>query len=229
MTGDMDLKKLDKNKRSVLILANGYEQPIEGRAVMKVSRDSQTHKIVVNVVKGQGYEPILCKQMLTDMGMIQILDSDQQLRVRVVTSGSDHLMQEFNDVFEGLGMLEGQYTIVTDKSVKPVVHPTRRLPIALIDQVAQEKLDEMVKDGIIAKVHQPTDWVSVMLAVRKPTTGPDGKADIRICLDPKYLNRAIKGEHFPMPTIEEVATRLNGAKIFSVFDVDFQWILASRT
>ena len=61
VTGDMDRKKLDKNKRSVLILANGYEQPIEGRAVMKVSRDSQTHKIVVNVVKGQGCEPILCK------------------------------------------------------------------------------------------------------------------------------------------------------------------------
>ena len=76
----------------------------------------------------------------------------------------------------------------------------------------------MVKDGIIAKVHQPTDWVSSMLAVRKPTTGPDGKADIRICLDPKDLNSAIKREHFPMPTIEEVATRLNGAKIFSVFD-----------
>ena len=78
VTGDMDLNKLDKNKRSVLILANGYEQPIEGRAVMKVSRDSQTHKIVVNEVKGQGYEPILCKQTLNDMGMIQILDSDQQ-------------------------------------------------------------------------------------------------------------------------------------------------------
>ena len=60
---------------------------------MKVSRDSQTHKIVVNVVKGQGYEPILCKQTLTDMGMILILDSDQQPRVSVVTAGSDHLMQ----------------------------------------------------------------------------------------------------------------------------------------
>ena len=80
VTGDMDLNKLDKNKRSVLILANGYEQPFEGRAVMKVSRDSQTHKIVVNEVKGQGYEPILCKQTLNDMGMIQILDSDQQPR-----------------------------------------------------------------------------------------------------------------------------------------------------
>ena len=76
----------------------------------------------------------------------------------------------------------------------------------------------MIKDDIIAKVDQPTDWVSSMLAVRKPTMGQDGKADIRICLDPKDLNGAIKRENFPMPTVEEVATRLNGAKVFSVFD-----------
>ena len=149
--------------------------------------------------------------------MIKILDSDQNPWVRVLTAGCDPLLQQFNDVFEGLGKLEGQYTIVTDPSVKPVVHSPRQLPVALIDQV-QEKLDNMVKDDIIAKVDQPTDWVSSMLAVRKPTMGQDGKADIRICLDPKDLNGAIKREHFPMPTIEEVATRLNGAKIFSVFD-----------
>ena len=76
----------------------------------------------------------------------------------------------------------------------------------------------MVKDDIIAKVDQPTDCVSSMLAVRKPSLGPDGKADICICLDSKYLNGAIKREHFPIPTIEEVATRLNGAKVVSVFD-----------
>ena len=201
----------------MLVLANGFEQPIEGRAMVRVGRGTQTHKLVVNVVKGQGYEPILCKQALIDMGMIKILDSDQKPRVNVVTAGCDPLLQEFNDVFEGLGKLEGQYTIVTDLSVKPVVHPPRRFPVALIDQV-QEKLDNIVKDDIIAKVDQPTDWVSSMLAVRKPTLGPDGKVDIRICLDPKDLNGAIKREHFPMPTIEEVATRLNGAKIFSVFD-----------
>jgi hypothetical protein len=141
----------------------------------------------------------------------------EKSRVNVVTAGCDPLLQEFNDVFEDLGKLEGQYTIVTDPSVKPIVHPPRRLPVALIDQV-QEKLDNMVKYDIIAKVDQPTDWVSSMLAVRKPTLRPDGKVDIRICLDPKDLNGAIKREHFPMPTIEEVATRLNGAKIFSVFD-----------
>ena len=80
VTGDTELKQLDKNKRSVLVLANGYEQPVEGRAMMSVSCGTQTHKLVVNVVKGPGYEPILCKQALIDMGMIKIFDSDQKPR-----------------------------------------------------------------------------------------------------------------------------------------------------
>ena len=57
-----------------------------------------------------------------------------------------------------------------------------------------------------------------LLCENRPCMGPDRKADICICLDPKYLNGAIKREYFPIPTIEEVATRLNGAKIVSVFD-----------
>lgn len=51
-----------------------------------------------------------------------------------------------------------------------------------------------------------------MVAVPKP----DGR--MRICLDPKELNEAIKREHYQIPTIEEVATRLHGAKLFSVLD-----------
>ena len=76
----------------------------------------------------------------------------------------------------------------------------------------------MTTDGIIEQVNQPTDWVSSMLVVSKPSTEADGESKIRICLDPRDLNVAIKRAHFPMPTIEEIATRLHGAKVFSVFD-----------
>ena len=38
-------------------------------------------------------------------------------------------------------------------------------------------------------------------------------------LDPKDLNKAIKRENYPLPTIEEVATRMAGAKVFSILDV----------
>ena len=50
-----------------------------------------------------------------------------------------------------------------------------------------------------------------MVAVIKPNK-------IRICLDPRDLNEAIKREHYQMPTIEEVATRLNRAKLFTVLN-----------
>ena len=88
----------------MLVLANANE----GRAVVGVSRGSQTHKMVMNVVKGQGYEPILCKKTLIEMGMMKILDSDQKPRVSiVVNAGCKGLLQVFNDVIEGLGKLEG--------------------------------------------------------------------------------------------------------------------------
>ena len=45
-----------------------------------------------------------------------------------------------------------------------------------------------------------------------------GETKIRNGLDPRDLDVAIKREHFSMPTIEEIATMLKGAKLFSVFD-----------
>ena len=44
------------------------------------------------------------------------------------------------------------------------------------------------------------------------------KKQIWICLDPRDLNKAIKRNHFNMPTIDDVLPRLNGAKVFSILD-----------
>lgn len=33
--------------------------------------------------------------------------------------------------------------------------------------------------------------------------------DLRICLDPKELNLAIKREHFRLPTLDEIISRLS--------------------
>ena len=47
---------------------------------------------------------------------------------------------------------------------------------------------------------------------------PNGK--VRLCLDPRDLNKAIQREHYPtrMQTVEEVAAELSDAKVFSVLD-----------
>ena len=61
----------------------------------------------------------------------------------------------------------------------------------LKDKVKAElcRVEEM---GIITKVEQPTKWVNPIVVVRKPN------GDVRICLDPVDLNKAVKREHYPL-------------------------------
>ena len=71
----------------------------------------------------------------------------------------------------------------------------------------------MVKAEIIRPVSTPTSWISSLVIVAKA----NGK--LRLCIDPKDLNTAIRREIYHLPTIEEIATRLKGAKYFTVLDV----------
>ena len=42
---------------------------------------------------------------------------------------------------------------------------------------------------------------------------PDG--DIRICLDPSELNKAIQRQHFAVPTVEQLFAKIGKAKFWS--------------
>ena len=68
----------------------------------------------------------------------------------------------------------------------------------------------MVKQGIIVPVDEPTDWVNSLVVWEKPN------GSLRICLDPKDLNKAIKREHYPVPTVEMVTNRLQDATVFPI-------------
>ena len=118
---------------------------------------------------------------------------------------------EYPDVFQGLGRLKDSYSIETDESVRPVVHAPRRVPVPVREKV-RKKPDELESDGVLTPVTEATDWVSSMVTAQKPSR------QIRICLDPEDLNRAMKREYYPMPTIEEVSTRLKNALLFTVLD-----------
>ena len=47
---------------------------------------------------------------------------------------------------------------------------------------------------------------------------PDGS--LRICMDPKHLNKNLKREHYQLPTFEEISMRLSNAKVFSKLDAN---------
>ena len=175
------------------------------------------HRLFFNVLQGK-YTPILSLDASDGMGVLKIKDSDpldyvynthDAVQAKKLTDCT--VKAEYPDVFQGLGRLKDSYSIETDGSVRPVVHAPRRVPVPVREKV-RKKRDELESDGVLTPVTEATDWVSIMVIVQKPS------GQIRICLHPKDLNRSIKREYYPMPTIEKVSTRLKNARLFTVLD-----------
>ena len=58
----------------------------------------------------------------------------------------DELLEEFHDVFEGVGCFEGEHHITTTPRLKPTIHATRRFALPLMPKLKTE-LDRMVAYG----------------------------------------------------------------------------------
>ena len=80
--------------------------------------------------------------------------------------------------------------------------------VALKEKLKQE-LEKLQHLGIIKKVTEPTPLVSSLVTARKPN------GQLRVCLDPKDLNEALKRSHYPTPTIDGILPELGRAKVFS--------------
>ena len=125
------------------------------------------------------------------------------------------LIQEYSDVFTGIGKLKNfKVHLHIDPSVKPVVQPTRRIPFAIRNRVEVE-LKHLEDSDIIEPTTGPTPWVSPIVVFPKPNQ-PD---KIRLCVDMRMPNQAIQREHHPQPVIDDLITDLNGAKYFSKLDL----------
>ena len=93
--------------------------------------------------------------------------------------------------------MEDDLHLEMDQSLTAVRLPLRKLPIAVMNKV-QAELQRLTMDGIITPVTGSTAWISPLLVVMKP----DGS--VRICIDPKPLNKALKLNHYPLPVFPKV-------------------------
>ena len=66
--------------------------------------------------------------------------------------------------------------------------------------------------GVIVPMDGPSKWVSSMVVTEKPNN------KIRVCLDPRDLNKAILREHYKIPTADEVFSQMHEAKYFTKLD-----------
>ena len=72
-------------------------------------------------------------------------------------------MKEFTDVFEGTG----KYHLELDENATLIVHPPRKVPVAIKERLRNE-LERLTKIDIIKPVSTPTPWVSSLVTVVKP-------------------------------------------------------------
>ena len=170
-----------------------------GEVTLNINREGQEqHFLKFQVVEGKS-KPLLSAETCENLGLLKInCESTPQVNsmseVKPLLK-KEKILQDYKDVFEGLGNIG---------------KAPRRLAVTLHKEV-KAKLEELEKKNILVKETEPSDWISSMVVVAKP-----GK--IRICLDPKDLNKGIRRPKYQLPTLEEVLSKLSKAKVFTTLD-----------
>ncbi|UYV66480.1 hypothetical protein LAZ67_4001837 [Cordylochernes scorpioides] len=178
-----------------------------GKFTALIEKDGRSIPGEIFVVP-QLMQPLLSGKACESLNLIKRLQSIEK-------RNSLNPFEEYPKLFTGLGTLQGSYTIkLKDESQPHAIYTPRRIPIPLLNKT-KEQLDQMVEKGVIEKVEQPTDWCAPMVIVPKPSSN-----DLRICVDLTALNKFVKREHYPIPSVEYTLAQMGGAKLFSKLDAN---------
>ncbi|XP_014668802.1 PREDICTED: uncharacterized protein K02A2.6-like [Priapulus caudatus] len=174
---------------------------IEGKVIQYAKKVVETNIHVVDGSIGN----LLGYRAAEDLGIIHVAQS--------VTSKMQTIAGKFPNIFKGMGKAENiQVKLYIDENVEPKQQPHRRIPFHVRKAVERE-LDKLKEMDVIEKVSGPTPWVSPIVVVPKKNN------EVRICVEMRKANEAVKRTKHVMPTIDELITDLNGASVFSVLDL----------
>ena len=138
--------------------------------------------------------PLLGRCASEAMGLIKRVNYVLPSGPRLTETG---LRREFQQNFKGRGELPEPYDMQLDESVKPVIQSVHLVPITQHSKL-QKALTKLEAEGVIDDADGPSEWVSYLVVSQKRN------GQLRLCLDPKPLNHAIKREPYLIPTAEEV-------------------------
>lgn len=126
-----------KNVNAFFVLVDGLRQPLLGlKACIALGLIKRVH--VIN------------KENVTQKGKAKATD----------------WVKEYSDVLKGIGRLPGEHKIKLRADAEPVIHPARKVPIALKKRL-REKLDTLIEENIVRKIEEPTEWVNSLVILEK--------------------------------------------------------------
>ncbi len=127
------------------------------------------------------------------------------------------LLDEFADVFDISGELKPMTGKPAHIELKPNAKPfqvngPRPIPIPL-RQATKKLIMDMVQQGVLQEVTEPTDWLHPFTVVVKPDRS------LRLCVDLRMLNIFVKRPHYPVRTPKDAISAIPPtSRYFSVFD-----------
>ena len=154
--------KLSKSKVK-LISFSGHQTTPEGKITALIQHKNKYYPVESQGADLQSTTPILGVLTSQELGLVK--------RMHTVNTEQQDILNNYPDLFEGLGCLPVEHHIELNERVQPVIHPPRRVPEPIRSRVTKE-LHRMEAEGVIEKVDQPTDWVN-------------SSHKTRICLDPR--------------------------------------------
>nr|XP_022336145.1 uncharacterized protein LOC111132611 [Crassostrea virginica] len=191
--------KVDKR-----LFAYGSQEPLKVAGIFTATvkyKQTVIPDVEFVVLDGKG-QALLGRDTALRLGVLQIVSSVSE----AVNTDNRTVFDKYPDCFEGVGKLKSfQLEIPIDPDVDPVIQPMRRIPYSLRDKLSK-KLDELLDLDIIERVEEPSSWVSPVVCVPKHSG-----EDIRLCVDMRQANTAVRRVRHPIPTIDELLHEMNSS------------------
>ena len=198
------------NKNLPRVYAYGANKHMKILGKFKIPLNHNEHSLDTTFyVSENPGEVLLSYETSRDLGLINVIR-------QITCESTEKIVSEFEDRFRDLGKLsDSNAHLHGDETIPGEQNRHVRIPFLLRKPVDKE-LQRLLDNDVIEPVEgEATPWVSPVHIVRKPRSD-----QIRITVDMRAPNKAIKRERHIVPTVDDVITSLNGATRFTKLDLN---------
>lgn len=194
-----------------LVMWNGTK--VQPAGVSRLNPKTGKNYSVEFIIVNEHFTPLLGVRATEQMELLSINRDNFKVVNSVNQSNKNDIVSKYADVFDGtLGKLEGKVHLHVNPDAVPVSLPCRSVPVSIRKKLKTE-LERLEQIGVLSKVDQPTDWTSQFVATTKKS------GEMRICIDPKPLNEALKRERYQLPVLDELLPELSESRVFTKVDL----------
>ena len=135
-------EKLKKYTR--LVSCTGHKIPVMGKATLMVKLKGKFHPVEFHVIEHPS-TPVIGLKTCHDLHLVKRVSAVDAQRGKSRSNDTSHMhveeiLNRYEDVFHGIGCLEGTYQIKIDPRVTPVVHPPRKVPFTQRERELKKNL-----------------------------------------------------------------------------------------